>query len=755
VSFGVRVGAFAVIAGSKVRLVQRRMFSAGIIILHAVVWIWHFFGRFLRSLSLFLVGVFLVFFIPFIIGIFVISTPRDRAYRNFHPALQICRQGLETGWAVLAESDPKKARAAPTTEQDEWVDPSNDESDAIAKDPIWAKRFRCALQRHLIPNVEEPNGEDHRTLEYYLGFLEYTENGEPYPLVQDGPAGDEPIPEPFLEQLIPEKNTKPPIDQIDVLKQHLSTGSNYVIVFVHGWRHDASLGDQNVADLRLYAAHVARFLADRCKTESLYCDTRVTAIYIGWRGARVNEIAMTKYLGPLGSFIAEFAAGATLFDRKPVSEIVAPGAISALRTLESVLSARDLNGNLKPNWPVNRMIVFGHSLGGNLLATGLKDDLIKAVRNHKPREHLPPALGDLVVLVNPAAEASKWTDVQREVWDRIAYHADQNISIDVVASDHEFFPVDQKPVVVSVTAALSFPAGGLRESDCEWINLNVTDSFTRDREAIKRDLAKNVGMFEEGIEYDWATHDLFPAFKLDFRPFAQWFDRLSAKIQHIPPPRQSCLQVTSPWYRRLASIPFQGAAAFLRTLPFQNTDMMSTRTIGNLDPPRPAFGILAQYLTSAEPFGTTHELIGTMRTGTEKHNAYYTIPTAPIGCSPANNWLQRARLRLADQHGTFWDSDNLAPKNPGAVGEEPPAAQFLHGFNLGGTAAITRANDPFWNMRAFDNALSRHDGYRLSSFICAMNQLVMDDITTWEQSMPNKVTDPTQPQTPLPPKSSE
>jgi hypothetical protein len=43
--------------------------------------------------------------------------------------------------------------------------------------------------------------------------------------------------------------------------------------------------------------------------------------------------------------------------------------------------------------------------------------------------------------------------------------------------------------------------------------------------------------------------------------------------------------------------------------------------------------------------------------------------------------------------------------------------------------AITRANDPFWNMRAFDDALALHDGYMLPSFICAMNALVMDDVT--------------------------
>jgi hypothetical protein len=71
--------------------------------------------------------------------------------------------------------------------------------------------------------------------------------------------------------------------------------------------------------------------------------------------------------------------------------------------------------------------------------------------------------------------------------------------------------------------------------------------------------------------------------------------------------------------------------------------------------------------------------------------------------------------------------------------------QFLHGFNLGGTAAIVRANDPFWNIRAFDNALSKHDGFRLSSFICAMHQLVMDEITASSQTMPNKAVIPAQP----------
>jgi hypothetical protein len=454
---------------------------------------------------------------------------------------------------------------------------------------------------------------------------------------------------------------------------------------------------------------------------------------------------MKERFGVIGEYLGGFAAAATLFDRKPVSEQVAPGAISALRTIESVLSARNIDGTLKPDAPLNKMIVFGHSLGGNLLMTGLKDDLIKLVHRHNPRERLPSVLGNLVVLINPASEASKWTAVQRQVWNQIAFHTDENTPIDIVARGHELFPVEQKPVIISVTSALAFPAGGLRESDCQWINLSVDDKYKAARDAIKRALSKSEGMFQEGIEYDWATHDLFPTFKYDFRPLAHWFDRKSAKIEGGPPPGQSCRQHSSIWYRWVLSLPTRALAVFFRTFPFQNTDQELSHTIGNLDPPRPAMGVLAEYLTSAAPFGTTHELIGLSKRGDERHHDYAHIPDDSIECPIANNWLLRARMMQADQHGTFWDSKHLAPAKAHVIGQGPPAAQFLHGFNLGGTAAITRANDPFWNIRAFDNELSRHDGFRLSSFICAMHQLVMDDITTSNQTIPNYVEKSPQP----------
>ena len=688
---------------------------------HALAAIWRFLSRATGTLAKFAFGVLLVVVALFSLGNFVVSTPQVEAYRRLHPGSAVCKEGLEKGWPILANFDPARMNLE---DDDGWVDPSNDEIKAIATDTSFATKLQCALQRHIVPSAKGPQN----ALTYYLDFIEFKEDGQPYPLVTiDGDGHDMPPPSSMLEP----PNQPRMINQLDALKAHLAQGSNYVIVFIHGWRHNASIGDGNVADLRHYAAHVARFLKRRCELEKLYCDTRVTAVYIGWRGARVDEAALKRNLGAFGNTLGGLAAGATLFDRKPVSEQVAPGAISALRAVERVLSSKMANGQDKPNTPVNRMIVFGHSLGGNMLATGLEDDLLKLVREHKAGQHVPPVLGDLVVLINPAAEAAKWTAIQREVWGRIPFHVDENMSIDDVAQGHMFFPVDQRPVIISVTSALAFPPGGLRTGDCEWFNLASNQ---------KKTFLQKVAKGEGSVDYDWATQDLFPTFKFDFRPLSLRLERLEASMQGQPhAPGQGC----DPWkqptfWTWLETRPVHWLSQGLANFPFQNTDQELSHTIGHLDPPRPADGLLTEKMYSSElPFGTTHELFGLQKHGLEKHNPYASLADAPIDCEPANFWLARAREH-EKPFGTFWDSAYLSPAAPNAIGAGPPAAQFLHGAYLSGMAAITRANDPFWNMRAFDNALSRHDGYRLTSFICAMNQLVMDDIVGQPPAAPPK-----------------
>ena len=255
-------------------------------------------------------------------------------------------------------------------------------------------------------------------------------------------------------------------------------------------------------------------------------------------------------------------------------------------------------------------------------------------------------------------------------------------------------------------------------------------------------------MFDSGVDYDWATHDLFPTFKFDFRPFAAYLEHIAAHIEGRQPEGESCATFPAPSvYAGLKSLPVRTLSLIMATFPFQNSSVEESHTIGNLDPPRPAAGVLADALPSAAPFGTTHELLGLHKPGSEKHNSYATLADAAIDCPMSRDWLTRARERRKDQYGMFWDSEDLAPPAASATGQGAPTARFLHGLQLSGIAPITRANDPFWNLRAFDNALSRHDGYRLTSFICAMDQLVLDEITSDRVALRRTVSEARQPGT--------
>jgi hypothetical protein len=246
------------------------------------------------------------------------------------------------------------------------------------------------------------------------------------------------------------------------------------------------------------------------------------------------------------------------------------------------------------------------------------------------------------------------------------------------------------------------------------------------------DEERNRAVLSEGFNYDWATYDLFPLFKGDFRPVADTLERLAIGVD----PHDACDKTPVPLIRTIVTSPIVAFSWFLRVLPFMQTDPEQTRTIGHLDPPSVPRGALGQYFATGHPFGTTHELRGidpaldrTARkrlisgsVAREVPVAYDEVVSPQAECPVAKAWLLRARHEVHQRYstwGAFWDS--------ACAGADAPALRFLHGFERASIAPITRPNDPFWNVRAFDTALARHDGYMLSSFICAMNQLVLDD----------------------------
>lgn len=233
----------------------------------------------------------LAFAVLAVLILIVPATLRDVAYRNIDPASEACGFSANEAWDVLAD-------AAGTT--DAPVD--NDETLAIEKFPNggWERKFSCSLQRHTVPaaNADE-------ALFYNLAFVEFREDGSPYELVKD-------IGQPYsLDELssrvrFVDSEKREPITQLRAVTNLLrqTSGRNYVLVFVHGWRHDARVGDDNVAALRRYAAHAARFLKERCRAgEQEQCNRVVTAVFIGWRGARIDERRIVTPLAAVGNWL--------------------------------------------------------------------------------------------------------------------------------------------------------------------------------------------------------------------------------------------------------------------------------------------------------------------------------------------------------------------------------------------------------------------------------------------------------------------
>jgi hypothetical protein len=76
------------------------------------------------------------------------------------------------------------------------------------------------------------------------------------------------------------------------------------------------------------------------------------------------------------------------------------------------------------------------------------------------------------------------------------------------------------------------------------------------------------------------------------------------------------------------------------------------------------------------------------------------------------------------------DTPNVTPIRPRPTDNGHLEIQFRQYLLKSGTQSIITSNDPMWNIRAYDNVVALHDGYVSYPLICALNQLVMDDVAS-------------------------
>jgi hypothetical protein len=166
-----------------------------------------------------------------------------------------------------------------------------------------------------------------------------------------------------------------------------------LIVFVHGWHHNADANDGNVRNFRKY-------LRD---TELLEGKDgrRVVGLYVGWRGESVTFPGLDML---------------TFWDRKNTAERVAQGSVREFFSkLDSFHDVAQDHGDTKGV----RMMTIGHSFGGLVTFEALSSEFLRDAARYKPHEaegkerprHLA-RFGDLVIIVNPAFEGVRYEPVK-------------------------------------------------------------------------------------------------------------------------------------------------------------------------------------------------------------------------------------------------------------------------------------------------------------------------------------------------------
>ncbi|MCC5992360.1 MAG: hypothetical protein JJT99_07525 [Rhodobacteraceae bacterium] len=556
-------------------------------------------------------------------------TGRDRVYRNHQD--QYCDENL-----IFLPDQGKGRRHERNLSPDVLTS---------ANAPRKATPAHCHFQQHA--GASEPatlasriNGQDNPAHRFNLAFVELSEDGR------------------YLKE-----------EQLTRLRKSLKENSaagkrNHVIMFVHGWRHDAALDNANVRTFRTLLNYSSSFVKERDE------NAVVTGVYVGWRGRSFGEPTRR---GKLGNALGFVGSVWTFWARKRASERIAAGLHDLLGRIDDDLKSYSAKRPAHPD----TFSVFGHSLGGNMIATAVEGPLLQALHDHTPGDEFALPFADLIVLLNPAAEASKMNSLQRKIRHKAGLPDYRPERQDYIGSIEErrfetLFPITQRPRYLSITSTCSWseierPSGGRPKCDT-----TTGAVFTL---AMRRDL--KYGEDVRAIGHHAADY-------------------------------------------RIGKV----------TGTERDAGLTRRRVFG------PEVGATHDMVTNQAP------KVSTTFAGAEdpRYN----------DCPAIEPWLFQARSRAQNKFGRSWDTsyqnrtrnELLSWDTEGRtvivqirhhlavpVSERD---QWMADRDQVGVEQTVRsvapANSPIWNMRAYDNVISKHGGFQNYAMWCALSQMVLDNV---------------------------
>jgi hypothetical protein len=227
------------------------------------------------------------------------------------------------------------------------------------------------------------------------------------------------------------------LDRVQTLSQ---TQNTLIVLFIHGWHHNAAADDPNLLDFRRTLTALNDEIS-KPKRQELRLDktgrpsTRIVGIYVGWRGR-----SLPWYLDYF-----------TFWGRKPTAERVGEGDVSEFIERLQRLYLRANATAAERKTPIVGLVTIGHSFGGQVLWKSLGRQLEIPLAERAPRmsNSLTPSsgeqeavrvpidsLGDLNILVNPALEAYQFARVDA-LYRQLKYPSTQTPQVIVFSAEND------------------------------------------------------------------------------------------------------------------------------------------------------------------------------------------------------------------------------------------------------------------------------------------------------------------------------
>ena len=231
---------------------------------------------------------------------------------------------------------------------------------------------------------------------------------------------------------------------MEELEKQTRDGSDLsIFIYVHGWKHSAEFCDSNVCCFRETLKQM-NVLEDKYQTEYQHLGwkrRKVFGVYVGWRGLSLRGPDFIRSLSfysrknaathvALGSTRELLGKIKDFYERKN-----APAGQERSRKNTKQLPMQSDAAETKRNPAGTRLLTVGHSFGGLVVYTAVAQALMESAIEPKPfdREQLVKPFGDLVFIVNPAFEGSRFEPLHQ------------------IAKHRDYAPY-QPPVFVAVTS---------------------------------------------------------------------------------------------------------------------------------------------------------------------------------------------------------------------------------------------------------------------------------------------------------------